>query len=163
LKKVTAPFGTEPSFEYLADIAELEMARVNAYHAADAAPVGREAFAGLAPEHLDRLRLVIHPSTSLVASRFPIVTIWEANQGDDDDAIIRQWGAECALVARPYLDVDMWRLPPGGHAFLAALSNGGTMAAAAEAGATQSADFDIAANLTLLIEANIVVGFLGTD
>src|SRR5204862_6662251 len=35
--------GTLPSLGYLADVAELELARVRAYHAADATPVGREA------------------------------------------------------------------------------------------------------------------------
>ena len=45
--------GSEATFEYLADIAELEWARGRAYHAADADPVTRDAFAAWT-EQLDR-------------------------------------------------------------------------------------------------------------
>src|SRR5207248_3064950 len=54
--------GEGASLRYVADIAALESARRHAYHAADAAPMGREVFAGLAPEPFVRLRLALHPS-----------------------------------------------------------------------------------------------------
>jgi hypothetical protein len=154
--------GPEPSIAYVADIAELEMQRGRAYHAADAEPVGHEAFASLSPEQLKSLRVSLHPSVALVRSRFPIVTIWRANQRDDGGPCIRQWAAESALVARPFLDVEVWRLPPGGFAFVDALTNRETLAAAAEAGMAEALEFDIAANLALLIEVNIVVGIEAT-
>src|SRR5262249_44573920 len=68
--------GKAASIEYVADIADLEVARGKAKYAADARPIGAQAFPSLAAE----LRLVLHPSIFLVASRFPIVTIWENNQ-----------------------------------------------------------------------------------
>jgi hypothetical protein len=151
--------GRSPCFEYLADIAELEMARGKAYHAADAVPVHQDVFAALDQGQLGGLRVRIHPSVSLVSSRFPIVTIWEANKSDGDDWFIRQWLPESALVARPFLDVEVWRLPHGGAAFIAALVEGATLAAAVDAGMTDSPDFEIATSLALLIEARIVVGF----
>src|SRR5262249_44072341 len=72
--------GEAASFEYVADIAELEAARARAYHSADARPVDARALLSRAPfnEH----GLVLHPSVELVASRFPIVTIWRSNQTD---------------------------------------------------------------------------------
>jgi hypothetical protein len=62
--------GRAPSIEYLADIAELESARMRAYHAADAVPVTLGAFSR-------GLTIDLHPSASLVSSRFPVVSIWE--------------------------------------------------------------------------------------
>jgi hypothetical protein len=47
----------------------------------------------------------------------------------------------------------------GGHAFISALSEGHTVATAVEAGKAATPDFDVASNLAILIEANIVVGF----
>jgi len=150
--------GPEASIDYLADIGELEMARGRAYHAADAVALGREAFAALAPGQLDSLCVELHPSVSLLTSRFPIVSVWEANQTEEEGPIER-WRAEAALVARPFQDVEIWRLPPGGHAFLQALSDGANLATAAEAAMAKAADFDLAENLGILITANIVIRF----
>jgi Putative DNA-binding domain len=150
--------GRGASCEYLADIAELEMACGRAGRAADASPIEAQALAPLATERLDRLRVRLHPSVSLVASRFPIVTIWQANRSDDGDGMIDRWRPEAALVARVSGEVAVRRLPAGGHAFLAALLEGATMAAAAKAGTADAAGFDLAANLAVLFESRIVVG-----
>jgi len=58
----------------------------------------------------------------------PIVTIWENNRTNDHNGMIERWGAEAALVARPFLEVEVRRLPSGGYAFLHAVSKGQTVA-----------------------------------
>ena len=102
---------------------------------------------------------MLHPSVFTVASRFPIVTLWENNRGDVDNAMITRWCAEAALVARPLIEVEVRRLPAGGHAFLGALSQGQTLAEAFAAGKTAAPRFDADANLSLVIEASLVIGF----
>ena len=151
--------GDSASFEYLADIAELEMARVRAYHAATATRAGALALSSLSAGRLHALRMFLHPSVSLIASRFPIVTIWEANRSDERDGMIDRWGTEAALVARPFIDVEVRRLPAGGHAFMSAVHGGATVAEAAKAGKIEAPAFDLTSNLAMLIETNIVVGF----
>jgi hypothetical protein len=94
---------------------------------------------------------------SLITSRFPIVTVWTAHQ--TDDGIIHQWGPEDALVARPFLDVDVVRLPPGGHRFLTDLAEGATIATAIAAATAQEPAFDVATNLRVLADTRIVTGF----
>ena len=148
--------GKAASIEYVADIAELEMARAKARGAAHARPVGARALRQRA-DRLDRLRVEVHPSVFLVASRFPIVTIWENNRSDGDSGMIERWSAESALVARPFLEVEVRRLPRSGYAFIDALSLGERVASAAKIAA--AADFDLDWGLSLLTEANIVVGF----
>jgi hypothetical protein len=54
------------------------------------------------------------------------------------------------LIARPFLKIDVWRLPAGGLAFLAALSKGANLAAAAEV-VMAAAGLDLDANLALLM------------
>jgi hypothetical protein len=153
--------GHGASFEYLADIAELEMAQEKAYRAADGCPLGAQALSVVSRDRLDALRMTLHPSVSLVASRFPIVTIWEANQSDDGDGMIERWSAEAALVARPFAAVVVHRLPHGGQAFMAALLGGKTLAEAVEAGTAAAPTFDPKANLGMLASTNIVVGLSG--
>jgi hypothetical protein len=142
---------------YLADVARLELARGRAYHAADAMPIDAGILASLVPEDLDGLRLALHPSVFILESPFPIVSIWEAHQAAEV-VPVRNWGPEAALVARPALEVEVWRLPPGGYCLLRRLSDGGGLAEAAEAASAASADFDLVANLTVLLRANVVVG-----
>ena len=73
------------------------------------------------------------------------------------------WRPEAALIARPALEVEIWNLPPGGFAFLTALSRGASLAEAAEAAAHAAPDFDLAVNLAVMVEARIVTGFLGDE
>jgi hypothetical protein len=150
--------GQGAAVDYLADIAALEAAHARAYHAADTRPVGADAFASLSPDRLANMRLELHPSVVLLKSRFPVVSVWEANLSDNDNTIT-VWKPESALIVRPDLQVDVHRLPPGGYEFIAALMEHQTVGEAMAHGAEKVPDFDLAACLTTLIAADIVVGF----
>jgi hypothetical protein len=104
----------------------------------------------------NRLRLTFHPSVSLVQSRFPIVTIWEANQSDDDFSF-PQWSHESVLVAKIFRGVEMQQVERDRFAFLHALSNGATFAEAIEIAVHGNAKFNIGSNLAFLIDNNIVM------
>ncbi len=145
------------SFEYVADIAELEMVWRKARRAADVRPLAAETLLPLRAEWLNGLCVTLHPSVGLVQSRFPIVTIWEASQIDGENGMIDRWRAEAAL-ARPFLKVQVRRLPPGGYTFLRALSEGQTVAMAVQAATAATSKFEVASNLSLLIGANVIVG-----
>lgn len=106
---------------YLADLARLEAARGRAYHAADIAPLGAEAFAAVAPTQVDRLRVRLHPAVRIIVSSCPIVSIWLAHRRDEEVPSIGSWTAECALVSRPERMVKLRRLSAGAAAFLLAL------------------------------------------
>src|SRR5205814_2105498 len=151
--------GDAASLEYVADMAELEAARARAYHSADATPLDAQALSFLSTARFDECRVILHPSVALVASRFPIVTIWRANQTDTGAGLLDRWRPEAALIARPFLDVDVLLLPAGGHAFMTALSAGSTIAAAAAAATAGDPSFELVPNLTMLVEGNTVVGF----
>ena len=153
--------GDSPSMEYVADVAELEMLRGKSYCAPQAPPIDAQVILSPSSQELEKLRLVLHPSVFLVTSRFPVVTIWENNRCRHWNDVIRRWRAEFALVARPYFAVDVWRLPPGSHAFIGALLGGRTIAGAAESAITTAPSFEIVSNLKLLAEANIVIGSRG--
>jgi hypothetical protein len=149
--------GNSGSIEYVADIAELEMAVGKARYAAQVRPLGTKALSALQAGRVAGLRIALHPSVCLVQSRFPIVTIWNSSRGDEPGTI-RRWRPEAALVARPLRRVEVRRLPPGGHAFLRALSEGQPVGMAADTAAAAAPGFALARNLVLLQKANVVVG-----
>jgi Putative DNA-binding domain len=142
----------EPARElpYLAGVARLEAARTRAYHAADATPLDAEALHALPQAALPDLRFTLHPALEIVASEYPIVTIWAMNSGEMDLAPVKEWGGEDALVSRPRLDVEVRCLPPGATTFLQSLAAGQPLGMAAAAARTGSADFDLAVNLAAL-------------
>jgi len=128
-----AAFEPAAAVPYLADVARLEQARTEAYHAADADPVGIDTLQGLSDERLAGLRLELHPSLRLLASELPVVSIWQAHQGSDPVAGsgLPQTG-DCALVLRPGWSVEVRAVAAPVHSFVKALGTGAPLADALE-------------------------------
>jgi putative DNA-binding protein len=147
----------EPAREvpYLADVARLEAARTRSYHAADAVPVGAERFAALDNDAVGDIRIELHPSVEIVRSRHPVVTIWAMNSGEQALAPIAEWCSEDALIARPYLEVEVRALPPGGAAFLLALAAGSSLGEAAAVALAEDSNFDLTGNIAGLIGSGL--------
>jgi hypothetical protein len=141
---------------YLADVARLEFARGRAYHAADAEPIQRDAFAGLAEDKIGSTRVKLHPSVTILASPYPVLSIWDANRADAVPAI-EDWSAETVLVVRPFLEVEMVRLAAGTGAFLLALQSGASIAEAVKVASAAAPDFHAADALATLIGQNLAV------
>ncbi len=148
---------------YLADVARLEWLRHVAYHAADRTPAPiASSLASVSPERAGGLTFAFHPSAGLIASPYPIVSIWETNTLDER---VRPIGpalpSEAALVIRPQLQVNVLRLDAAGHAFTAALAAGETLGQAA-ARAAANEGFDLGPTLAKLIAAGAFSGFAAT-
>lgn len=138
---------------WLADVARIERAWLDAYHAADREPLPARALAAVPPERLAAAVLTPHPSTRIVRSRFPAISIFAANRGDDPVGRIEAREPEDALVTRPGLEVVVRRLPPGGAIFLTRLMAGEPLGGAAAAALADSSTFELAANLAGMLKA----------
>jgi hypothetical protein len=71
--------------------------------------------------------------------------------------MIDRWGCEAALVARPFFEVEVRRLPPGGYAFLRALTEGQNVGTAAAIATDAAPKFEVCSNLAVLRDANVIV------
>jgi len=155
--------GFEPAsmLPYLADVARVERAWVEAYHAAEARPMDPGSMAAIDPQELPHGRFVLHPSVSIVRSRFPAVTIWRMNVEDaiPSDVDIDS-GGEDALIARPDAEVEVRRLPAGAALFIAELKRGLLVVEASERAMAGNARFDLAACLAGLMESRALVDFI---
>lgn len=139
---------------YLADCARLEIARTEAYHAADAMPLAPAALAEIARETWGEARLTLHPSVRVVASRHPVGSIWRMHVeavGPPQD-----WPAEDVLVARPFSEVVVAVLPRGGATFIEALT-GLPVASAAEHAARRVRGFDLKGCLFAVVSQRLMV------
>jgi hypothetical protein len=152
-----ATFGPAAEIAYLADVARVEAARTRAYHAADATPLEASDLASVGAANLAELRFELHPSLEIVASAFPVVTIWAVNAGDIAFAPIEDWRGEDALIIRPAFDVEVRRLPAGAAAFLQSLKGGDPLGEAAGIALDRNSDFDLAINLAALVSAGLAI------
>lgn len=148
-----ASFAPAASLPYLADVARLEMARVRAFHAADATPlpVDQIAAALAESEALPELCVGLHPSLQVLRSSYAMVSLWAAHQGVGELADVDPALPENALVLRPALDVEVIALDPVAAGFIANLLQDHTLGNAAEQAAAIHPEFDLSGMLTTLI------------
>ncbi|RKF16449.1 DUF2063 domain-containing protein [Roseovarius spongiae] len=149
--------GFEPlaHLRYLADVAALELAIRQSYHAADALPILPESLSAVPPERVDDLRLGLAPALRVVRSHWPIHDIWSYNTVENAPKPAPV--AQDVLITRPEFDPAPQVLPPGGAGFIAALQQGATLGTAAEQAARDAPDFDLGEVLALLLAGNAIV------
>ncbi|WP_407157575.1 DNA-binding domain-containing protein [Bradyrhizobium sp. STM 3557] len=145
---------------WLADVARIERAWLDAYHAADTVPLSADALALVPPQRLADVVFTAHPAAAIVRSPFAAVTIFAANRGERAPDQIDAGTPEDALITRPELDVIVRHLPEGGAVFLTSLMSGQTLGLAAASALQSSASFDIASNIAGMIEAGVFTSFL---
>jgi hypothetical protein len=140
---------------WLADVARIERAWLDAYHASDMETLDPQALASVAPEHLSNAVFVAHPAVRIVRSEFPAVSIFVAGRSGETVDAVEATAPEDALITRPGLEIIVRHLPPGGAIFLAHLISRETLGEAVAAAFEADASFDLAANIAGMIEAGV--------
>ena len=114
---------------YLADVAALERAWQEAYHAASHGPFDPGVLAGMTADRYGRLRFSLHPSARIVRSDWPILRIWTANQpgSDGGQTIDLDAGGESVLAIRPEFEVRLVPLERAEATWIGALAGGATL------------------------------------
>jgi hypothetical protein len=141
------------SVPWLADVARIERAWLDAYHAADVSPLAAEALASVPSERFADLIFAPHPATRIVRSEYPALTIFTANRSEDPVDPIETHEPEDTLITRPEMDVIVRHLPVGGAVFLLDLIAGEPLGVAAAKAVDACSSFDIAASVAGMIEA----------
>jgi Putative DNA-binding domain len=123
---------------YLADVARVDWAVHTIEQAAEgpAAPTGLSLLAQLDPS---QLVLHLRPALALVASRWPVVTIWQAHRSSEVDRFVpvrRAFASntpEIALVARPQWRASVGLADEATARFMSTLREGTVLARALDA------------------------------
>lgn len=149
-----ASFPPAADLPYLADIARLERAWLDAYHAADEAPFDPTALQSIPPEHLGDLTFRFHPSAHLLRSDHPVFSIWSAHSEHGEEANLGdiEQAAQSVLINRPQWHVSVLLLPEGADIFFESLMAGATLAHAAETAASRVEHFDFGQHFSGLLQ-----------
>lgn len=142
-----AEFEALRRYPYLPDVARLELALRDSYHAADAVPLDA---ARLAAADLDALRLSFAPAVRLIPSDWPLHAIWFHNMADGPapDPVA---GPEHVLITRPAFDPVPHPLSPAEGRFIASLLTDAPLGVAFQTAQLLDPDFDPTRALTLLV------------
>lgn len=143
---------------YLADVARLEWAINEAWHAPDPPAFSENAMGRLIADQHSPLRVSLHPSCRLIASPFPVDRIWSVHQGgcSDPDVVDLGAGGTRLLVHRQEDDVGWVKLSPADFAFLDELITGTSLEGALAIARTADSAFAPTALLAALIEGGLV-------
>ena len=145
---------------YLPEVAELDRCWTEAHLAADAPVLSPAAFVGLAAEHVERWRLVLHPAARWRSfpSR-PAFTIWRRHRERLAIADELDWRGESALLVRPGAVVTWCGIDAAASAFLSACDDGRSLAEALEGAALAGGD-ESASWLPALLLAGAFTGLV---
>ncbi|MEX3010330.1 DUF2063 domain-containing protein [Hoeflea sp. TYP-13] len=148
---------------YLPDVARIERAWLDAFHAADVPAMDPAELGAVPPEDLAAQCFNAHPAAHIVRSTYAAVSIFSANRAGKDLSGIDPGTAEDGLITRREFDVEIRHLPPGGAAFLQALINGDTLGKAAGSAMEETQDFDLAQAIAAMLEAGVFTGIASQD
>jgi hypothetical protein len=144
------------AYPYMADVAQIELARGRAHHAADACAIASTGLISAASDP-GRARLGLHPSVQVLHLAHPAVSIWAANQPGANAQGLRLSGSEIALILRDSrYNVPVSAIGAGDAALIAALQNDQTLLTAASLAALAEPRHDPQSILVRLMQASAI-------
>jgi hypothetical protein len=117
----------DEQYAWLADLARLEWAREQASVAAEAPPIGVDVLGRFASIDFERLVFELQPSLQVIASPYPVFSVWKANQSETAPPVDQSLGEEQGMVRMRSDSAEVRALDPPLHSFLAALAAGDTL------------------------------------
>ncbi|SEK40528.1 Putative DNA-binding domain-containing protein [Roseovarius nanhaiticus] len=161
LPKFLESFAPLAHLGYLPDVARLEQALRECYHAKDAKALDPAKLQAIPPEHLPTCRAELAPALRILRSSWPVHAIWAYNM--EPGAPKPGAAAQDVILTRPEFDPIMSVCGPGGAAFVLALAEGATVGAAHETATSEAQDFDLAAVLGILIGGGALTRIIPGD
>ena len=147
-----------PRVAMAADVARLENAWVEAYHAEDAGVATVADLGALGIEALPQTRIAFHPAARFLRLLTPAASAWAAYQDGADPTAPITFIPEDALITRPDCDVRVRVLPALAYDFARSLRDGATLMDAALA--LNDPTFDLGTHLVGLVESGALAAIL---
>ena len=140
---------------YLSDIAILEIKLRESYHAGDPEPLDPKILEDISPEEQLRTKLIFSPAVRVFSSKYPVVSIWEANTKNGPKP---KAGEEFVLIVRPEFDPYPAKISKGGYYFVKAMMDGSNIGEACNKTLFHSEElqFDLADLFRLLLTTNSI-------
>jgi hypothetical protein len=142
----------------LPDVARLENAWVEAYHAEDGGVATVGDLAALSPDSLSDTRIAFHPAARLLRFATPAATVWALAQVSNGSVAPTEGISEDALITRHDCHVRVRVLPPGGYDFTLKMREGATLIEAFTA--LDDPAFDFGTHLVGLVDSGAVASII---
>ncbi len=157
-----ADFPPLSGYPYMAEVAQIELARGQAFHAADIEPIDADNLMAAAADP-SRARIGLHPSVRVLPLSSPAVYVWTVNQPGDQSTVLRQTGAQTALILRDRnFAVPVIAITPGDATLINALGEGQTILVAASLAAFAEPDHDPQPMLLHLMQSGSIIPYKDT-
>lgn len=144
----------DSEYAWLADLAALEWAREIASIVDPGPALEARRLGDFAPVDLERLRFQLQPGLTLLASPYPVFTVWISNQSDIAPPVDQSMGAEQGVIRPGNGGAVVQPIGPPEFSFLQALASGATLGdAVVVAGLGES---ELLRTLQLIFSANLV-------
>lgn len=127
---------------YVIDVARLEWAMHESFHAPAAPKLEATRLTALPAEQISGAVLQPHPTVRMIQAAFPVDVFWRGARDNAVDGAMLEGAPTFLLLSRPDLDVEMAPLTAAGFAFLTALFDGQPIAYAAGT-AADAGEFDL--------------------
>ncbi|MCB1769327.1 MAG: putative DNA-binding domain-containing protein [Candidatus Competibacteraceae bacterium] len=151
---------------YLPEVARLEWAYHQVFHAADHRPLDVAALAQVPVERQGELRFELHPAARLLESAFPILRIWQVNQDDEgSDATVdlREGGVKLLVIRRENLEIEFQPMEEGAFHLLQALAGACDFAMACEWAMAAQPTLDLPACFHRYVSQGVLTAFYLPD
>ena len=143
---------------YLADVARLEQAYIQTYHAADCPALSAAEFqAALSTaETTGGYQLQLHPALRMLNLRFAAISIWSAHHGNGALDKIDTATPEHAWVFRCGLEVAIFRVRAGDYHFTEQITAGESLEDAANFAIAADPEFDFPVCLATMLREGMI-------
>jgi Putative DNA-binding domain len=154
-----AGFAPAQSLPYLPDMARLEWAINEAYHAPDDSGVTPQSLSAVPQEQFAAVSFKLRSSGRLLHARYRVDRLWRAHQPGGSLEGLEIAGDCHLLIYRPAADVEMMMLDAAGFALLTRIAGGATLESAYEAATSKDPAFDLTAALGAHLTRGTFNGF----
>jgi hypothetical protein len=144
-------------YPYLPDVARLEWRRQLAALAGERAPLSADALARQWAGSDRPLAATLHPSVRVLASRYPVLTIWRYATQPSAEPLRLDGGGENVVLWREDGEVAMATPDAASFACIEALAQGRALDAAQAAALAADPDFEFAACMKSFAQCNLIV------
>jgi len=148
------------SLPYLPDVARMEWACHEAYHAADHGPLDFSRLAEITSDRHGSIIFHLHPSARMIVSKYPVLEIWRANQdGNEDRRVDLDSGGIRLLVLRPAYEIEFHPLSTGEFTMLQHLARHHDLETSMPAVLATDHEFNLDACLRRFAQSGVIVDF----
>ncbi len=151
--------GFEPAsaHPYLADVARIEIAWLEAYHASEAAPAPADEILNCIGAAAESARFVFHPSMKLLSSVHPAFSIWRHNYEKRDGALRPPPRGERVLIVRPETEVVATEIDNDTYITLQSLAAGARLGEAIDSTLDERPNASMSEILKAIVSARVIV------